>query len=123
MRLFASILLLTSPAAAALITGTVSDIDGQFVVGATVRLDGGSETKTGEDGAYRLDPASPGQHKLTAMFDGFAAIEKPINVTGDLTIDLRFTSLAPLAQFTTVVTGAIGNDILNPDPAQRFFIR
>ena len=58
MRLFASILLLTWPAAAAVITGTVSDIDGQLVVGATVRLDGGSETKTGEDGAAGSDSAS-----------------------------------------------------------------
>src|SRR5215472_10751149 len=123
MRLFVSILFLTWPAAAAVITGTVSDTDGQLVVGATVRLDDGSETKTAEDGAYRLDPASPGEHKLAAMFDGFAAIERRINVTSDLSVDLRFTSLAPLAQFTTVATAAAGSNILNPDPAQRFFIR
>jgi hypothetical protein len=123
MWLFASILLLTWPAAAAVITGAVTDIDGQLVVGATVRLDDGSETKTGEDGAYRLDPASPGEHKLTAVFDGFAAVEKAINVTSDLSVDLRFTSLAPLAQFTTVATAAAGSNILNPDPAQRLFIR
>ena len=123
MRQFASILLLAWPAMAAVITGTVSDIDGRLVVGATVRLDDGSDTKTGEDGAYRLDPATPGEHKLTAVFDGFATIEKSINVTSDLNVDLRFTSLAPLAQFTTVRTGAAGSDILNPDPAQRYFIR
>ena len=75
MRLFASILLLAWPAMAAVVTGTVSDTDGQLAVGATVRLDDGSETKTGKDGAYRLDPASPGEYKLTAVFDGFAAIE------------------------------------------------
>ena len=78
MRQFASILLLAWPAMAAVITGTVSDIDGRLVVGATVRLDNGSDTKTGEDGAYRLDPATPGEHKLTAVFDGFATIEKSI---------------------------------------------
>jgi hypothetical protein len=123
MRLFASILLLAWPAMTAVITGTVSDMDGQLVVSATVRLDDGSETKTGEDGAYRLEPASPGEHKLTAAFDGFAAIEKPINVTGDLSVDLHFISMAPVAQFTTVAAATAGGDILNPDPAQRFFIR
>src|SRR5215472_19160115 len=112
MRLFVSILFLTWPATAAVITGTVSDIDGQLVVGATVRLDDGSEIKTGEDGAYRLDPASPGEHKLTAVFDGFAAVEQAINVSSDLSVDLRFKSLAPLAQFTTVATAAAGSNIM-----------
>jgi hypothetical protein len=45
------ILLLAGPASAAQVTGTVRDPGGKPVAGATVRVDGGAEAKTGVDGA------------------------------------------------------------------------
>jgi hypothetical protein len=123
MRLFVCILLLACPVVAAVITGAVRDPDGRLVVGATVRIDDGTETKTGEDGAYRLDVEGAGEHRLTAEFDGFVPVQHTITVMGDLNVDLRFTQLAATAQSTTVIADVSAGDILNPDPGQRFFIR
>jgi hypothetical protein len=122
MRLLAYILLLAWSATAAVITGTVRDPDGQLVAGATVRIEGGIEAKTGEDGAYRLVVEGAGEHKLIAEMDGFVAVEKTYKTESDLNLDVRFTQLAPSVQSTTVIADVSGGDILNPDAAQRFFI-
>jgi hypothetical protein len=123
MRLYLSILLLVWPAAAAVITGTVSDPGGQPVVGATVRIEGGSETKTGEEGAYRVEVEGAGEHQLIAEFDGFLPIQKRITAPGDLNVSFRFTELAPSQQSMTVTAEVGGDDILNPDPSRRLLIR
>jgi hypothetical protein len=123
MRLFFSILLLAWPAIAAVITGTVRDPEGKLVVGATICIEGGRITKTGEDGAYRLEVDRAGEHKLTAEFVGFVPVQKPITAAGDPQVDLTFTQLAPSVQSVTVSAQVSGGDILNPDPAERFFIR
>ena len=123
MRLFVFILFLFGPATAALITGSVRDPDGQIVVGATVRIEGGMETKTGGDGAYHLNVEGPGEHKLIAEVEGFVPVQKQVSATGDGNVDLQFTKLAPSVQSTTVIADVSAGDILNPDPAQRFFIR
>jgi carboxypeptidase family protein len=120
-----AILAITFPlqAATGQLTGTVTDPQGRPIEGVTVRIDGLAETKTGEDGAYHLEVPGAGEHKLIAQFDGFLPIQQQIAVAGDLKIDLRFTTLAPSTQSTTVVAEISASDILNPDPAQRFFIR
>jgi hypothetical protein len=123
MRLIASILLFVLPAAAGVITGTVRDPGGQLIVGATVRIEGGLETKTGEDGAYHLAVEGAGEHKLIAEFDGFVPVQKPIIASGDLNVDLRFAQIASSVQSVTVSAEASSGDIQNPDPSQRFFIR
>lgn len=71
MPLFVSLLLLVYPATAVVISGIVHDPDGQLIAGATVRIEGEVETKTREDGAYQLEVAEAGEHKLIAEFDGF----------------------------------------------------
>jgi len=117
----ATLLLLVWPATASVITGVVRDPDGQLVAGATVRIEGGMETQTGDDGAYRLEVEGTSEHKLTAGFDGFVPVQKPIAATGDATVDLSFTQLATSVQSTTV-TAHVSGGILNPDPSQRFLI-
>jgi len=120
---FVSFLLLVWPAVAAVIAGTVHDTEGKVVAGATVRIDDGIETKTGEDGAYRLEVYGAGEHKLTAEFEGFVPVQKPITAVGDPKVDLTFTQLAPSVQSVTVSASVSAGDILNPDPGQRLFIR
>lgn len=123
MRSLVLIVFLASAAAAAVITGTVRDPAGQVVVGATVRLEAGPETKTGTDGAFRLEAPANGERVLTAEFDGFVPTHRSVQVTGDVNIDLNFSQLAPSIQSTTVMAEVSGGDIRNPDPGQRFFIR
>ncbi|HWZ31719.1 MAG TPA: TonB-dependent receptor [Bryobacteraceae bacterium] len=122
MRLFVSVLLLVLSAKAAVITGTVRDPDGYPVAGATVRIDGGIECRTGDDGAYRLDLDGIGERKVTAEFDGFLAVQKAIDIAGDVNLDLTFMRLAALTQSVSV-TAASSPDPLNPDPARRVFVR
>jgi hypothetical protein len=123
MRLLVTVLLLSWPAAAAVITGIVSDPSGQVISGAIVRIEGGMETRTAEDGSYHLNVEGGGKHKLIAELEGFLPIQQPLTVAGDVNFDLRFTVLAPSVQSTTVVAEVSAGDTLNPDPAQKFFIR
>ena len=123
MRLFVSILALVLPAAAAVVTGTVRDPEGRPVAGATVRIEGGLETRTGQDGAYRLDMDGAGAHKLTAECDGFLAVQQTIAGAADQSIDLRFTQLAPSVQSVIVHEDVRAGSILSPDPGQRVMIR
>lgn len=54
------------------VSGTVTDADGQPLAGATVTLDGGSDTAvtTGEDGTFRFDDVPAGARSVTATKDG-----------------------------------------------------
>ena len=123
IRSFVALLLFCLPAAAAVVTGTVRDPDGQPVEGATVQVEGGPETKTGMDGAYRLEVEGTGEKTLTAEFEGLAAIRITIAVADDISLDLRFAQVAPSVQSLTVTDSAGQADILTPDPARRVYIR
>src|SRR5277367_2792292 len=109
-------------AAGGWIRGTVTDPQGKPVEGATVRIAGGTETRTDPDGAYRL-ALDGGEHTVIAESESFVAVQKKIAADGDLNLDLRFTQLAPSRQSTTVVADVTSGDVLNPDPAQRFYVR
>ena len=122
MRFLAYILILVGPAAAALLTGTVRDPGGRPVAGATVRTDGSTATKTGQDGAFHL-MVEAGDQQLTAESDGFLPVQQRVTVDGDLQVDLRFTKFAPSLISITVSAEAGGNDISKPDPARRILIR
>jgi hypothetical protein len=123
MRFFVAMLLLGLPVAAAVVTGTVRDPYGQSVEGATVRVEGGMETKTGMVGAYRLEVEGTGEKTLTAEFEGFAALRKTVAVAGDISLDLQFSQVAPSVQSITVTDSAGQVDILKPDPVRRVYIR
>jgi len=121
MRLLASVLLLVLPAGAAVITGTVRDPDGQPIAGASVRIEGGTGTKTGPDGVYRLE-VDRGQHVLIGESDGLVAVQQAITALSDQRVELRFARFATSVQSVTVHADGSNGDMMNPDPAQRVFI-
>src|SRR5579871_1883177 len=123
MLLLVLAILLAWPGSAAVITGTVRDPQGQPVAHARVRLDDRIVATTDEEGTFSLEVDGAAAHTLAAEFDNFVPVDQPIDVRGDLRVDLSFTQVAGLVQFTTV-TGEIGaGDIHNPDAGRQVFIR
>lgn len=78
--------------------GFILDPQGNAVPGATVRAypaDGGAanEAKTNREGAYFLTVAALGKYRVTASAVGFEEVEKTLDITGTVGLDLRFTKL------------------------------
>lgn len=73
------------------ISGRVVDPQEAVIPGAQIVLRGmGGEQRvqSNEDGLYRLSNLRAGKYTLRTTFKGFAKFEKPIEVTGNMTLDI-----------------------------------
>jgi len=103
-----------SQAAAADLSGTVTDPNGAFVSGATVQADGigtgiSRTVTTNEDGVFQLIGLPPGQYAISAEAASFKKIViSPVRLTvgqsAELTIKLELGA-------TTAVVNVAGNDV------------
>ncbi|MGC9947976.1 MAG: carboxypeptidase-like regulatory domain-containing protein [Bryobacteraceae bacterium] len=121
-----SAVLLVACAAAATLSGRVSDPQGKAVVQAAVRLSSPAiaayETQTGDEGRFWVGDLAPGSYTLELQHAGFADLVQTVRVEGDFQLDLRL-ELAAQSQVVNVTADVQDAGVLFPDPAQRIVIR
>lgn len=112
------------------ISGQLTDTQNRLVTGATVRLKAISETKAIEtisnsEGRFDFRSVAPGNYEISATAPGFVETKKIVRAgEGEvLTIDLRFTTLAPRSEIVNVTADVRQVDIQHPDPAQQINVR
>ena len=127
LRLLASATLLLLPAAAATVSGRLTDPQGKPVAGAVVRLTSAAEpaigTITDEDGNFHFAGVHPRNYAIAIDRAGFAGLRREVGVTQDLHLDLQFTRFATQSQSVTVIASVQNAGILFPDPAERVLVR
>jgi hypothetical protein len=127
LRLLASAALLPLAAAAATVSGHLTDPQGRPVARAIVRLTCASApasgTTTDEDGAFRFTGIHPGNCVIEIDRSGFARLRREIGVALDLRLDLQFTQFAAQSQTVDVTASVRDADVLFPDPAERVLVR
>src|SRR5215471_12929552 len=77
------------------IEGTVTDVSGSPLSGATVEavsssLQGTRTTKSDQDGFYRIPATPPGEYRVIARRDGFRPVQKAAMVRLDATATVDF---------------------------------
>ena len=96
-----------APGPSAAVRGTIYDVTGAALVGASVVLVDGRggvwETQTDGEGGYRFDPVAPGDYSLTANAEGFAAVTQAVDLSEPATSTLDVT-LAVLISVEVDVT-------------------
>jgi hypothetical protein len=129
LRALAAAVLLLASAAAATVSGRLSDPQGKAVAHAAVRLRppaaAPQETRTDDEGQFSFANMAPGSYTLEAQHAGFADLRQTVRLQDGLQLELRF-ELAVQSQAVNV-TAHLGNvkdaSVLYPDPAERIVIR
>jgi hypothetical protein len=120
---------LVPAAAAATLSGTLTDPLGSLVAGGTVRIvrraDSSSrEMQTGSQGQFSFASLDPGEYQLIAEFPGFAPTTRNLVVReGDEIADLQFSGIASQNESVTVSADVSNVGVFSPDPAQRIMVR
>ncbi|MCS7074310.1 MAG: carboxypeptidase-like regulatory domain-containing protein, partial [Bacteroidia bacterium] len=72
------------------IRGSITDPNGEPVIGATVILQGTSQgTNTNLQGIFSIPKVSPGKYNLRITYVGFDTLYQPVELSGDKTITLK----------------------------------
>src|SRR3954469_20941157 len=92
-------------AATSTVRGVMTDDSGAVVPAASVTLTGNGATKTAQtqaDGTYTFNSVAPGQYHVKVTFPGFAAVDKPVNVTpgANLNVPVQLTIAAGKQEIT-----------------------
>jgi len=122
--LFSSLLIIASASFAfaqettGSIEGTVSDISGARIPGATVKVEGAAFTRTAttnSDGFYRMLQVPPGVYKLTVVADKFSSSTvEAVNVVLGKTTPVPVTLKVGSVQEQVVITS---DDVARIDPS------
>ncbi|HET8655673.1 MAG TPA: SusC/RagA family TonB-linked outer membrane protein [Longimicrobiaceae bacterium] len=104
------------------VSGTVTDVTGQLLPGASVVVDGTSQgAVTGQNGRYVIDGVAPGQHTLRASLVGYGEATQVVTVTAgqSATADFQLSQKAVMlegivavgygTQSRQTVTGAVAS--------------
>ena len=125
-RVFGSALILVATAAAATLSGRLSDPQGKAVALADVSLRSpATQTqgmRTDEDGHFSFADVAPGDYTIEVRHAGFADFRQMVHVQNDIQLDLR-CELAAQSQLVNVTGDVKDAGILFPDPAERIEIR
>jgi len=125
-RVFGSALILVATAAAATLSGRLSDPQGKAVALADVSLRSpATQTqgmRTDEDGHFSFADVAPGDYTIEVRHAGFADFRQMVHVQNDIQLDLR-CELAAQSQVVNVTGDVKDAGILFPDPAERIEIR
>jgi len=125
-RILGSVVLLAASAAAATVSGRLSDPQGKAVAQAVVQLHSPAaaarETRTDDEGRFSFADMAPGNYTLEVRRAGFADLRQTLRVQDDLQLDLRL-ELAAQSQALNVAADVRDSSILYPDPAERIVVR
>jgi hypothetical protein len=117
-------------ASATVLSGKLTDPQGQVVLNATVRMlrraDASiRETRTDAGGRFIFPDLSGGEYRLTAESPGFALLDRMLAVhpSGLQAEDLQFSSLAAQVESVNVTATVTDRGVFEPDPAQQVMIR
>jgi len=118
-----------SSAAAASLSGNLTDPQGIAVEGGTVhvlrRADSSSrETRTDSQGQFSFSNLASGEYRLTAEYPGLAPITRTIVVPeGNQIENIQFSNIASQNESVTVSADVSDLGVFSPDPAQRIMVR
>jgi Carboxypeptidase regulatory-like domain len=116
-------------AAAASLSGNVTDPQGSVVAGATVRLlrradSSRRETQTDDQGQFSFSKVDAGEYRLTAEYPGFSPITRTIVLSdGSRGENIQLSSIASHSESVTVSADVSDIGLFAPDPAQRIMVR
>jgi len=111
------------------LSGSLTDPQGSVVAGATVRLlrpadQAHREAQTDPQGRFSFANVEPGEYRLIAEYPGFASVTETVALSnGNQTEDIRFLGLASQHESVTVSADVNELSVLDPDPAERVFVR
>ncbi len=116
--------LLAHAADGAAVSGTVSDVQGEAVAGATVELsaEGDATLRAVSDarGHFALQTLKPGTYELSVSEARFQKLQKNV-VVADGSSELAI-QLQPVVRETVMVTADLaGGDVMSPDPSVKVF--
>jgi len=113
-----------------MISGTLTDLRGRTVEGATIELwrkggGTGREVKTSDLGKFSFDSLAAGEYNLKARCTGLAGIERTVVVAEDakVSVELQFAWLGSREESVTVTADVSDMGVYFPDPAERVMIR
>jgi hypothetical protein len=117
------LLVLTLPAFAATIQGTVHDPSGAVVSGAQITISNTANsnaktTKTDSRGRFSIDGLQPGEYKITVHQQGFELSEQTVNLSNEPKLDVDI-QLKIQSQETVVEVAGKRSSLANSDPNYR----
>ncbi len=92
------------------IIGTVRDVNGNFIPGATVSLSNGASTTTDADGKFTLSNVAPGEYTLNITKAGYPSITRSVETATGQTNDLGAMSL--VSETPSTNNGGIDGNII-----------
>ena len=107
------VLLASTVFAQTTVSGRVTDPQGKFVIGATVKLLVGESTiidvQTGDGGQFSISRMSAGDYQLVASAPGFAPVKKSASLlgAGSVTIDLQFEKMESQSQSVVITAKSV----------------
>jgi hypothetical protein len=111
------------------LSGSLTDPQGTVVAGATVHLlrpadQAHREAQTDPHGRFSFANVEPGEYRLIAECPGFASVTETVALSNDnQTENIRFLGLASQHESVTVSADVNETSVLDPDPAERVFVR
>ncbi len=112
-----------------LLKGTVVDVQGNALPNASVQLLAQqgvvSQAKSGPNGQFVLEVASPGKFNIEAEAPGFRSVARSLTVRAGNNSNLIITvnEIAQRVESVTVTADVNETDVLSPDPAEKVFVR
>ena len=106
------------------------DPNGSVVPGATIRLlrladSSRTEAVTDSQGRFLFANLSPGEYDLTAELAGFAPVSRAVALEDEQghTEKIQFVAVSRQSESVTVTADVNEMSVLDPDPAERVFVR
>lgn len=109
------------------ISGRVTDLEGQPVGGAELRLTGARDAKsidaTSDAAGKFAFPAVPeGNYEISADAPGLSEVKQTLHAPArEIVVDLQFSRVAPHVESVTVRADAPEMDVQSPDPGLKIF--
>jgi hypothetical protein len=111
------------------LSGRLTDPQGTFVSGGTIRLlrpadQFHREAQTDSQGQFSFTEVTPGNYRLIAEYPGFAPLAETVALSeSNQTENIRFSAVVSQTESITVSADVNDMNVLAPDPGERVFVR